>query len=303
MPTYTDGGGGLAATMPLTNYTPTPAWYRSQVETEPGYVSWKTGADAARQGAGTNRRAAIRALALQYGGVPADYQDAYGDLTPDLLAVDAANPDSQMNRLKNSYATQQQQLQTSLAARGALHSGDLVFGNEQLANANQSNLADAASAFMGAPGQGGVQGAYADYTGAYNDAYAGQGDAINNALQVLQGEYPAGTTATATLDPAWESKYNVPVYTAPDGSLYQIGADGNLAPFTPPDAGGGGGGGGGGATAGTQSVQYPSGTYMQNGVLINASTGLPVSAGSPGVAPAAGYSNLAYRRGGAFQAI
>jgi len=215
---------------------PPPSWYRQQVETEPGYVAWKSGADQARTDAGTRRRAAIQALALQYGGIPTGYADTYGDLSASDLALDAANPQSQLNRLKASYATQQQQLSTSLAARGALHSGDYVYGQDQLANQYATNLGDAATAFLGGIGQGGMAGAADDYLQAYNAAYADQGTQINDAINRLEQLYPTtGTDTTATLDPDWSTKYSTPVYTTPDGNLYQIGADGNLEPYVPSD--------------------------------------------------------------------
>src|SRR5262252_10276309 len=304
MPMYWDGGGGLASSMPVHDIPP-PSWYRSQVETEPGYVAWKTGADTARTDAGTRRRAAIQALALQYGGIPTGYTDEYGDFDPTELALDAANPQSQLNRLKASYETQQQQLSTSLAARGALHSGDYVYGQDQLANQYATNLGDAATAFLGGIGQGGMAGAADDYLQAYNAAYADQGTQINDAINRLEQLYPTtGTDTTATLDPDWSTKYSTPVYTTPDGNLYQIGPDGNLEPYTPPpaDTGGGGGtdtsGGGSTTTPPTQDVQYPSGTYTLNGVTYNASTGLPINANPPGAAGPSNISLLPYYYGG-----
>lgn len=295
------GGGGPASTMDLPNWQPTQAWYKTQVTSEPGYQAWQTGADAARVTAGINRKAAIRALAAQYGGLPAGYTDVYGDLDPATLAIDKANPNSQLNQLAASYATQQQQLQTGLAARGALHSGDLVYGQDQLAGQYASNLQDAANAFLGAPGQGGLQGAVADYTQAYNDAYSGQGDAINQAIQALEAQYPAGVggDTQAQLDPNWQQTYGIPVYSAPDGSLYQVGPDGNLVPYdNSQNRQLSGGGGGTPAPAPGPSSQYPSGTYTIGGVTYDASTGLPVGASTAPAPPAGGYSNLVYYGGG-----
>jgi len=234
-------GGDPSASLTLYGWKPslTSPWWRQQVEAEPGYVHWKAGADQARVDAGTRRRAAIQALARQYGGIPAGYSDTLGDLSPADLAIDAADPMSQLNRLKASYDTQQQQLQTSLAARGALHSGDLVYGQGQLANQYATNLSDAATTFLGAPGQGGFAGALDDYTQAYNDAYSGQQGAIDDATAILEQLYPTeGSDVTANLDPNWQSTYGVPVYTGPDGSLYIVGPDGNLQPYTSPDQGG-----------------------------------------------------------------
>jgi len=293
------GGGGPANTMDLPNWQPTQAWYQTQVTNEPGYQAWQTGADAARVTAGVNRKAAIRALAAQYGGLPAGYTDVYGDLDPATLAIDKANPNSQLNQLAASYAMQQQQLQTGLAARGALHSGDLVYGQDQLAGQYATNLSDAANAFLGAPGQGGLQGAVADYTTAYNDAYSGQSDAINNAIQALEAQYPAGVggDTQAQLVPDWSAKYGVPIYTAPDGSLYRVGPDGNLTPYTSADQGGAGPGGypaGTASSGGAGAAQSPSGNYTIDGVTYDASTGLPIDAVTAPAPSAGGYSNLVY---------
>ena len=292
----TDGGGGApAGTMTLHGWQPSQAWYKTQVETEPGYVAWKANADQARMDAGTQRRAAMQALALQYGGMPTSYKDAFGDLTPDMLAVDANNPNSQLNQLAASYATQQQQLQQSLATRGALHSGDLVYGQGQLANQYQSNLADAATAFgNAAAGYGG------DFAKAWTDAYSGQGDAINQAMQALEAMYPAGTggDTTATLDPNWSSTYGIPVYSAPDGTLYQIGPTGDLVPYDNSQNRQLSGGGGGGAGAPAPQTPADNTTYDVGGVLYDAATGLPVGQAPPKAPGAAGYSNLVYYQGG-----
>jgi len=302
MPMYWDGSGGdPPASQTLHGWKPTTEWYKQQVLTEPGFVNWQTGATAREQGFGTTRRAALRALARQFGGLPTGYTDEYGDFDPTELALDAANPDSQLNRLKASYANQQQQLSTSLAARGALHSGDYVYGQDQLANQYATNLSDAASTFLGVPGQSGATfyGGINDYATNVAGVEGERQGAIDDALGRLEAEYPAtGGDTTANLVADWGTKYGVPVYSAPDGSLYIVGPDGNLTPYTSPDQGGAGPTGGGGDTTGTTTgttQQYPSGTYTLNGVTYNASTGLPISA-DPGVQPpqpgAAGPSNI-----------
>src|SRR5262252_6508473 len=124
-------------------YTPD---YQSLIKGSPEYLAYQAGNPTVS--AGANRTAAIRALALQFGGaLPAGFTDAYGDLSPDILAQARANPNSTMAQLARQQAASQQSLLSGLAARGALHSGDLVQGQQNLDTASQQALYDAGSAF------------------------------------------------------------------------------------------------------------------------------------------------------------
>src|SRR6266536_206970 len=52
-----------------------------------GYQSWKGSAAQRADTASANRRAAIQALAVRYGGMAQGYTDTYGDITPEIGQV------------------------------------------------------------------------------------------------------------------------------------------------------------------------------------------------------------------------
>lgn len=214
--------------IPGTGYTPD---YKTLALTDPIYTTWKTGADAAIGRAGSKRQAALRALVLQYGGLPAGVSDQFGDLDPATMSQAGANPESTQHRLQAGYDAAQQQLQTGLAARGALHSGDLVQGLGQLNEGYQGNVADALTGFQGA-----FTGDLTGYGDDVTSAMSGQGDALAGATTAEMNN-PANqpvAASVATLDPNWANTYGVPVYTGPDGSTYMVDyTTGVLTPWTP----------------------------------------------------------------------
>ena len=216
-------------------YTPD---YKALALTDPIYTSWKTGSDAAIGRADVKRQSALRALVLQYGGLPAGagVSDQFGDLDPATMAQAAANPESTQARLQQGYDAAQQQLQTSMAARGALHSGDLVQGLGQLNQGYQGNVADALNAFTGA-----FSGDLTGYGSDVTDALSGESDALTGATAAEQAN-PANQPTpgqTVTLRPDWYGNWGKPVYQGADGSLYSLGDDGSLQPFTDPNTGSG----------------------------------------------------------------
>lgn|GEM_PF-3409730 len=238
-----DGGGAHpAATMgiPGTGTPYTPEQYRQMALSDPIYQAWVSNVrDPALANAGTNRTAALRALAMTYGGLPKDFADTYGDLTPDILAQAAANPESQMAQMQRAYDAQNAIMQNQLAARGALHSGDLVQGQQTLDQQFQADQANAATAFLqavsGDPVSGNL-GIFGRYGQDVTDAWSGQTDALTQAIQDQEALFPSGGGGqSASLIPDSQSTYGQAVYQGPDGALYAIDpATGQLTPYNNP---------------------------------------------------------------------
>ena len=239
----------------------TPDWGKL-VLNNPIYTSWKTGADLAAGKAGDQRRAAAQFAALNYGGLPSNFQDEYGDLTPDILAQAQANPESTLARLQSGYVQAQQQMQTGLAARGALHSGDLVQAQSNLDTGLATNQYDAGQAFSQAMTDPST-GVYGQYDTGLANAYGGEGAATSQAIQSMEGDtgnpaYQSNPGSNVTLRPDWYGTYGQPIYQGGDGTLYSLGPDGSVTPYTDPRTGQ--------STApllpGSAYGSYPSGTYI-----------------------------------------
>jgi len=223
---------------PPSTYLFTPAYtpdYASLIKSSPGYMAWQA-ADP-HVSAGATRRAAIRALMIQYGGtLPPGYSDVYGDIDQATLDQAAANPYSTKKQLLRANALANQQLQTSLAARGALHSGDLVYGADQLGQQLGQAEYDAGNAFSGAY-QGDV-GSFVDAINAWQQQEAGIVGQEEANLEQNPLYQPRDATYANLVD-NWSSLYGQPVYQAPGpgGGLYTVDpTTGKLVPYTPPPA-------------------------------------------------------------------
>jgi hypothetical protein len=221
--------------IPGTGTAYTPEQYAQMALTDPIYQQWVTNVrDPGLAAAGTNRTAALRALAIGYGGLPAGVTDPYGDLSPDIMAQAAGNDQSTIAQMQRSYDQQNAAMQNQLAARGALHSGDLVQGQQALDAQYQTDQYNAAQAFIAAlSGQGGILPGYAqDVT----NAWSGQTDALTQAIQDQEALFPSGAGGqTASLIPGSQTDYGQPVYQGPDGALYAIDpSTGQLTPYNNP---------------------------------------------------------------------
>jgi hypothetical protein len=107
-----------------------------------GYQSWKGSAAQRADTASANRKAAIQAIATRYGGLPKGYSDVYGDVTPEIAQVAQSNPLSDTARINRDYGLGREQYKRSLAARGALQSGDLGYGLDQMDTQYASDIYD-----------------------------------------------------------------------------------------------------------------------------------------------------------------
>lgn len=177
-----------AAPPPAPGPAPGPN-YTSALQSDPNYLAWQTDSIRNLSDAASTRQAAIRALVEQFGGMPAGFHDQYGDLTSADLALAAQNPYSTEADLKRAYQQNVVNMQKALAARGALHSGDLGYNQNQLDtqygqdqyDAGQQfaqDLQQAIGAYTSAQDQGrqaqeaAIAAAYADIIG--NPAYVPQ---------------------------------------------------------------------------------------------------------------------------------
>src|SRR5262249_22041314 len=114
-----------------------------------GYMAWKLGAAQSADEAAAQRTAALRSLAVRYGGLPAGFQDPYGDITPEYLGISQQNPLSETARLERDYGQSRTDYERGLAARGALQSGDLGYGLDRLQTQHAQDLYDLANQFTG----------------------------------------------------------------------------------------------------------------------------------------------------------
>ena len=127
-----------------------PTNWQNIISSDPDYMQWSLGAGQRASDAATQRRAAMQALAVRFGGLPSNFSDVYGDIDPTTLQTANANPESENNRLLRNYQQQVDQSRRQLAARGMLQSGELDYGQNQLDLARQGDLYDLNNQFLNA---------------------------------------------------------------------------------------------------------------------------------------------------------
>jgi hypothetical protein len=141
-----------------------------------GYMGWKLSAAERADIAAANRRAALRALAIRYGGLPQGFKDVYGDLSEQDLETARANPLSESSRLQKSYGESIEMTKRQLAARRALQSGDLGHALGQLDYQHSADLYDLNQSVMDA-----AQAYVNSYSGTLSGLNSEQIDAIRQA--------------------------------------------------------------------------------------------------------------------------
>lgn len=229
------GGGGPAYTPPVQagSYaspgpTPSPSIsigqsftpnYEQLIQSDPGYVSAMSNSSLDVNQAASARRAALRQLAIQYGGLPKGMQDVYGDIDQGTLDLASRNQFSDVARLGKSYSEGVDQFKKALAARGALQSGELGYGLSQADYSRGEREYDLGNQFANA-----AQGTVNDFVGAESRARQGQVDAINQAqANVFANPLNRPVNAqSATLEPGSLQQYGQPLYRGPDGQLYTL---------------------------------------------------------------------------------
>lgn len=241
-----DNGGGSVVTLPTPSPTPTaptapsagdspyvpptpgPASittdagftpdYKAAIQSDPSYAAaqvnaQKTGADAAAQ-----RAAALKQAVIQHGGLPAGFKDVYGDI--DQATLDAAknNPYSTLATLARNHEQSLNQFRRALAARGALQSGDLSYGQDQIDTGYGQSQYDAANQFGNA-----VSGAVNQYGQVVDSNMQNLAQAIAQAQQNAYTDptqRPVAPTV-AKRDAAKSSLYGTDIYVGDDGTMYK----------------------------------------------------------------------------------
>lgn len=210
-------------------YTPD---YTSAIQNDPGYAASQTATQQAAANAQAQRQAALRAQVIQYGGLPDGFKDPFGDI--DQATLDAAknNQYSTLASLKKNYDQSVSQFQRALAARGALQSGDLNYGQNQIDTGYGQSQYDAGNQF-GSAGQG-ILNAYTGVLGtnAQNLAQAIQAAAANAYNDPANKPVTANPGTTASRNAALSSQYGIDVYDDGSGKYYT--RDGN--PWVMPSA-------------------------------------------------------------------
>src|SRR5581483_6169703 len=109
-------------------YTPD---YNALINNDPGLTAFRGTEKMTADQADSARRAAVRALAVQYGGLPSGLADPYGDVDAGTLDLAKSNQFSDVANLARNYAQTVEGIKRSLAARGALQSSELAYGLDQ----------------------------------------------------------------------------------------------------------------------------------------------------------------------------
>lgn len=222
------GGGGSNAGGPEGSINIPGPDYTSLIEADPNYLAWLNSSQRNLGDAATQRKAAIRALVQQYGGLPEGITDTYGDLTAADIQAGKDNPYSQMAQLQRSYDQNTLAMKRSLAARGALHSGDLGYEQNQLDTQKGQAASDLGNQFSNS-----LAAAIGSYLGVVGQENDNRDTAVGQAYQdVIQNPlYRQGAGGQANLVSDWQSKYGKPVYQDSVGNLYTVGANGIPSPY------------------------------------------------------------------------
>lgn len=216
-----------SVTVAGSTYTPD---YKSLIENDPAYLAAQSAASASSGAAQAQRKKLLQQAFVQYGGaMPAGFTDPYGDIDQATKDAAAANQNSTIARLKTSYDQSRDQFMKQLAARGALQSGELGYGQDQLQRGLDQQEYDAGNQFLS-----GINGVYGDYTGTLNNNAQALAGAIGSAESSVYSNpaYRPNPGTTANYEASLSAQYGKPIYKADDGNLY----DSNGNPFAPPSA-------------------------------------------------------------------
>lgn len=181
------------------------------------------------------RKQSLQQAIIAYGGLPSSFSDQYGDVDQATLDSAGQNQYSTLAQLARSYMQNEEQFKRGLAARGALQSGDLSYGIDQLQNAYGQQRYDAANALGSSINQA---------LGAYTGVVQNNAQNLTGAIQGAESNvfanpaYRSSEPSTADYDAANSATYGQPIYADGAGNLYDL----NGNPFTPPSAYRAGGG-------------------------------------------------------------
>lgn len=228
--------------------------YNKLILSDPGYQDFQANSAKTVADSGAARTAALRKLAIQYGGMGPGFQDQYGDINQETLDLAQKNQFSDTANLQRNYEQGIETFKRQLAGRNALESGDLGYGLAQADYGRGQQQYDLANQFGSAAGT-----VVNNFTSAVDAQRAAQ---INALQQARSNQYanPMNRPTDAQdgiLDSALSSQYGTSIYRAGDGSLWTLGPDG-----IPVAWGGSSGGGGGGSPLAVATPQpLPGGGY------------------------------------------
>lgn len=205
--------------------------YAELIQNSPAYVAWKASQQSRLGNLATDRASIIRRLALDYGGLPPGYTDAYGDLRPEDLAAASGNQFSAEHTLQQNYEKGVAAMHQSLAGRGMLQSGELGFGQGQADYAHGQAEYQTGNAFLDALNQ-----AVSGYTTGVGNINAEEPGVISNAQANVQQLYPTVAPTDANYVSGSQEQYGFPVYDDGAGNLWKMGAGGTPEPFSAPTA-------------------------------------------------------------------
>src|SRR6266487_2139369 len=124
--------------------------YKALIQSDPAYLAWQNNGQLDLNQAAAQRKAALQALAVGYGGIGGNFKDVYGDIGPDTLSLAAGNQQSDVARLGRNYSQGVESMKRALAARGGLQSGELGYGMDQADMARASSEYDLGREFSNA---------------------------------------------------------------------------------------------------------------------------------------------------------
>lgn len=223
------GGGGGNQYGPIQVGAVTPD-YKSLIKADPGYMAWDANRTKSIGNLSSDRTAAIKELVRRFGGLPPGFTDAYGDITASDLELAKNNPMSEEAQLQHQYAQNVQGMKQQLAARGALQSGELGYGQGQVDYGNAQAEYSLGNSFLDA-----LTNAVTGYTHGVDDINSGESGAIGQAQSNVQQLYPSTPSHAADYEAGSNEKYGFPVYKDTDGKLWKMGANGPEL-FAPPSA-------------------------------------------------------------------
>jgi len=200
--------------------------YGGLIKGDPGYMAAQANATKTQADAAAQRKQRLQQAIIQYGDLPAGFADQYGDLGAETQALAKNNQFSVLANLAKNYDKSQEQFRRGLASRGALQSGDLNYGADQLDQAYGQQRYDAANQVGNS-----LNDALGSYTGVLNSNQQNLAGAISGAeANVYSNPAYRPTPATnANYDAANSAAYGQPIYVDDSGNQY----DSNGNPFRP----------------------------------------------------------------------
>jgi hypothetical protein len=149
--------------------------------------------------------------------MPDGWTDSYGDIDQATKDAAAGNQNSTLSQLHDNYQRSVESFRRALAARGALQSGDLSYGQDQIDRGLSQQEYDAANSFGDQVNQ-----AVSGYAGVLGSNAQNLAGAIGSAENNVYGNpaYRPVAPSYADYDPTSSARWGKPVYKGADGTLY-----------------------------------------------------------------------------------